>query len=195
MESPVSHAQEAPSNLQTLAEIYIQEELQAGAGPAIDPPEASNSPAAKSPTLAPAHQQPPTSSLLQALASAESTTSPDALVPAVSPEGRKRQTRSGRKSGRKSYKECREYVVRFKGNNSKQWDGKTIPVDGEWLEELHDVNDLFPGRMVELPWRGTDGKNVSWKAVLLSLPAADNEGNNYIEVAAYSACIRISVWF
>lgn len=202
MEAPVS--QEPPPELQTPAEIYIQEELQAQTS-AIElqiPLEAT--PAAKPQTLAPAHQQLPTSSLLQAPAPADrqNTTNSDTLVPAVSPEqptiadleiekasssvlsGKKHQRRSGRKSCKET--ECREYVIQFKGNNSKQWDGKTIPVDGEWLEELYDMADLFPGRIVELPWRGKDGKDVSWKAVLLSLPAADNEGKFFeLEVAAW----------
>ena len=61
---------------------------------------------------------------------------------------------------------CREYVIQFKGNQSQRWDGKRISVDADWLEELY-PEDLFPGRIVQLPW---DGK--TWRAVISSAPGS-----------------------
>ena len=39
-------------------------------------------------------------------------------------------------------------------------------VDGDWLEDIYkEKADLFPGRVVELPWSGK-----LWKAVIKSTP-------------------------
>ena len=106
-------------------------------------------------------------------------TEPQPQSPSTTPARRrstiplkKRQKRS--KSAKKRKLECRDYIIEFKGNNSKQWDGKKIPVDGEWIEELLKSSFLFPGRMLELPWKGNQGEMISRKAVLISLPDNNN---------------------
>ena len=43
---------------------------------------------------------------------------------------------------------------------SQRWDGKVINVDAEWLEEMYDQQTLFPGRVVELLWKGRQGVDV-----------------------------------
>ena len=80
-----------------------------------------------------------------------------------------RKTRSsGRRGG--SSKQCTEYVVRFKGNQSAKWDGKEIVVDGDWLEELYAKDELCTGRIVQLPWESKKGKSVDWKVMIVSAP-------------------------
>ncbi len=86
----------------------------------------------------------------------------------------KKHARSNQNRPKKQKLECRDYIIEFKGNNSKQWDGKKIPVDGEWIEELLKSSFLFPGRMLELPWKGNQGEMISRKAVLISLPDNNN---------------------
>ena len=60
----------------------------------------------------------------------------------------------------KHFKECA--VVVFKGNGSSKRDST---VDGEWLEDLYGAAELFPGRVVQLPWRKTN-----WKVVVSRIP-------------------------
>ena len=50
--------------------------------------------------------------------------------------------------------QCKEYIGRFKGNNSKLWDGKDIVLDADWVEEIYSKEELCPGRIVKLPWEG-----------------------------------------
>lgn len=67
-------------------------------------------------------------------------------------------------------KRSAEYAVKFSGNDSERWDGKVISIDAEWLEELYPKAELGPGRIVELPWEGRDGKNVGWRAIIMEVP-------------------------
>ncbi len=60
-----------------------------------------------------------------------------------------------------------KYSVRYEGNNSKRWDGKEILIDGEWLEDLYNPEDLVVGKEVLLPWAGKRGKVVEWKGILV----------------------------
>lgn len=53
----------------------------------------------------------------------------------------------------------RRYFVKFEGNESKQWDGKEVELDGEWLESLYTQEELATGKSLTLPWPGK-GKNV-----------------------------------
>ena len=46
-----------------------------------------------------------------------------------------------------------QHIVRFKGNNSKRWDGKEVWLDTEVLDELYDSNKLFDGANVIVPWK------------------------------------------
>ena len=104
----------------------------------------------------------------------QTTTSSPNLEPqvaTVSPP-RKRIKRLG---GRSQEAKCRDYVVRFKGNDSRQWDGKEITVDTEWLEDLYSKSELCPGRVVELPWE-KNGQSIGWKGVIVSVPAGRIEG-------------------
>ena len=82
-----------------------------------------------------------------------------------------------------------EYTVRFKGNCSKRWDGKDIVVDGEWLEELYNKEELCPGRVIELPWEGKDGKSVGWRVVIVGIPAPEQVNLKFITLCA--CCIII----
>ena len=49
--------------------------------------------------------------------------------------------------------------VEFINNNSKQWDGKQIWLESEWIEELYSLEELTPGATLTLPWPGRGGKN------------------------------------
>ena len=86
-----------------------------------------------------------------------------------------RSARKRRKPGTPATVKCPDYVVKFKGNGSQQWDGKEITVDTEWLEELYDKHELFPGRVVELPWE-KNGRAIGWKGVIVGMPAGRIEG-------------------
>ncbi len=39
-------------------------------------------------------------------------------------------------------------LLRYQGNNSKRWDGKEIIIDGVWLEDLYNPEDLVVGKEV-----------------------------------------------
>ena len=71
--------------------------------------------------------------------------------------------------------QCKEYIGRFKGNNSKLWDGKDIVLDADWVEEKYSKEELFPGRIVKLPWEGKDGQSVHWRMMIVSVPASNSE--------------------
>ena len=65
------------------------------------------------------------------------------------------------------------WTVRFEWNNSKQWDGKEVAVDGEWIRELYaDPTELEPGKEIRLPWKGKGGTTVEWKALIVSMAAS-----------------------
>ena len=92
--------------------------------------------------------------------------------PPISVDARpKRQKRSGKFTTAKL--QSREYSLQFKGNGSQQWDGKVINVDAEWLEELYNQEILFPGRVVELPWKGRKGVDVQWRGTIVSMPEGE----------------------
>lgn len=74
-------------------------------------------------------------------------------------------TRPKRTLGSKRIKPFKEYAIVFKGNDSAKWDGKEVWVDGEWLEDMYGAAELFPGRVVQLPWGDTP-----WKAVVSRIP-------------------------
>ena len=57
-----------------------------------------------------------------------------------------------------------KYCVRYEGNGSKKWDGKTIWLDGEWLHSLYDHSELVPGNKLSLPWMGKGGRMTYWSA-------------------------------
>ena len=44
-----------------------------------------------------------------------------------------------------------QYIVCFKGNNSKRWDGKEVWLDTKVLDELYDSSELFDGVNVIAP--------------------------------------------
>lgn len=58
-----------------------------------------------------------------------------------------------------------DYVLRFKGNNSKKWDNKDIVFDGQWLEDNYDKMELCPGRVLNIPFNGK-----GWRVVIVSVP-------------------------
>lgn len=83
----------------------------------------------------------------------------------------KRQKRSRHKRSRPR---CEQYVIKFKGNDSKVWDGKPIAVDADWIEEKYSKSELFPGRVIDLDWPDPKSKtNVSWRCVVDSLPEGE----------------------
>lgn len=41
------------------------------------------------------------------------------------------------------------YCIRYENNASKQWDGKELLVDKEWLDELYP--DIYTGKQVQHP--------------------------------------------
>ncbi len=89
---------------------------------------------------------------------------PDALnKPLNKPDARKRQKRTGHRQEHRQ-----DYVVQFKGNSSKKWDGKQITVDGDWLEEVYNKLELCPGRIIDLDYGESDG---NWRAMIVSVPA------------------------
>ena len=74
---------------------------------------------------------------------------------------------------------CEQYVVKFKGNDSKVWDGKPITIDADWLEERYDRAELFPGRVVELDWPDAKKKtSVNWRCVIVSMPEREEEADD-----------------
>lgn len=93
-------------------------------------------------------------------------------VQTVIQPAKKHQTRSTRSTtGGHSQTQRRDYIVRFKGNNSRRWDGKDIIFDGEWLEETYSKEKLCPGRVLEIPYHGK-----GWRVVIMSVPASTSEG-------------------
>lgn len=98
------------------------------------------------------------------------------------PIASKRQKRSGKSTTAKAQK---EYTIKFKGNSSGRWDGKVIAVDAEWLEELYSKEELGPGRIIELPWEGNDGKTVDWRAMIVTLPDQSDKSE--------CTCIKLKV--
>lgn len=64
----------------------------------------------------------------------------------------------------------RRYFVRFEGNNSKKWDGRQIMFDdSEWLESMYSLEDLCPGKVVELPY-----EEETWRAVMIDSTASES---------------------
>ena len=150
--------------LQTSVEDYIHAELQVQPSIPDQAPTTSQQQVPSAPTpeqLAPVEES-----------SAKQGESPQASVSAI-----KKRQKPGKFTAQKL--ESREYSLQFKGNDSQQWDGKVIRVDAEWLEELYSQQDLFPGRVAELPWDGKDGKSVGWKGVIVSLPASEGNGGEF----------------
>ena len=110
-----------------------------------------------------------------AKAAATMTTAPAPAKAAATEPLEKKGTATSRRRPRQgcgSKQACKEYVLRFKGNQSVRWDGKEIVLDGDWLEELYDKAELCPGRIVKLPWEGKNGKSVDWKVMIVSVPTS-----------------------
>ena len=72
-----------------------------------------------------------------------------------------------------SKKESHDYVLRFKGNDSRKWDGKNVTFDGEWLEETYDKAELCPGRVLDIPYNGR-----GWRMVVVSVPNGGKQNGN-----------------
>ncbi len=145
-----------------LAEQYIRAELSQALTPLqiqMQIPIEQEQNSAVDPTLSPAPQQNQSSDELTASQS-DSATAPQKM------QKRPRQPR-GKVCSRA---ECMEYGVRFKGNNSSAWDGKKISVDAEWIEDIYDKSELCPGRILELPYPGKDGKTIYWRVLIVSIP-------------------------
>ncbi len=60
----------------------------------------------------------------------------------------------------------KNYTLRYEGNNSKRWDGKTIVLDGAYLESVVEGDELVPGKVIQLPWNKKGGGTEYWKAVI-----------------------------
>ena len=60
-----------------------------------------------------------------------------------------------------------KYLVQYKNNGSKRWDGKVLYLEAEWLESLYQPNVLVIGSKLKLPWSGKGGKVTYWNAVVV----------------------------
>ena len=71
-------------------------------------------------------------------------------------------------SGCKETTAGRYYYIKFEGNNSKRWDGKTISLLSDQIEDIYDPSELIPGFNVTLPWPSKGSKKVTnWKGVIV----------------------------
>ena len=61
------------------------------------------------------------------------------------------------------------YCVRYEGNGSKRWDGKTIFVDSKALLDLYDCKELVPGKEVSIPWKSKTKGVEHWKAIIVDI--------------------------
>lgn len=57
--------------------------------------------------------------------------------------------------------------VKFIDNDSKQWDGKIIAVEADWIQDLYPEEKLEKGKVVSLPWKHR-GTTKYWKAVIVA---------------------------
>ena len=48
----------------------------------------------------------------------------------------------------------KQYVVHFKGNSLKRWEGKQIWIDAAILDELYQPSELIHGQPISVPWKG-----------------------------------------
>lgn len=159
---------QTPAVEQNLAELYIQAELLAPVPATTDMaliPE-SPTPAAALVDI-PGPSAP--SEIDSSVPELNDEVNIDELQKELAEPAEKRQKRS-----RSGSRQCKQYVVKFKGNNCRQWDGKPIVVDADWIEELYNKSELFPGRVIELDWPDPkDGKNVSWSCVIVNVPVQE----------------------
>lgn len=63
-----------------------------------------------------------------------------------------------------------QYCVEFINNNSRKWDGKRVWLEGDWLSEMFDVDELVPGKKITLPFPSPNqsGKTKDWNAVVVN---------------------------
>ena len=79
-----------------------------------------------------------------------------------------------------------KYCVRYEGNNSKQWDGREILLDGDWLDSLYDPLSLVEGK--QAPTVGKpQGKIVS---VGNKVPATSEQGKQQPKASWYLSDIN-----
>ena len=71
--------------------------------------------------------------------------------------------RGGKQEATKKNNVC----LRYEGNNSKQWDGKIISVEREWIKEATGNDDLAPGKHLTIPWPIKGGGIEEWKAIVV----------------------------
>ena len=59
------------------------------------------------------------------------------------------------------------YCVRYEGNGSKRWDGKSILIDAETLLMSYTREELVVGKEVVLPWKSKTKGTEYWKAKII----------------------------
>ena len=59
------------------------------------------------------------------------------------------------------------YCVRYAGNGSKRWDGKTIFVDANTLLDSYNYEELVPGKEISITWKTKSKGIVQWKAIIV----------------------------
>ena len=159
-----------------VTEIYIESELLAESGVTSDLAASllspsSDRPSAPLPPPEPTSSPPPSTSPLssQHHGSPPQVQSLNEVNPASPPKKRQRRTRN-----KQAVCTSNVYVVKFKGNGSKKWDGKDITVDAEWLEELYKKSELCPGRIVEIPFSGKGGTTIGWRVMIVGVPTTND---------------------
>ena len=83
------------------------------------------------------------------------------------------------KSPSKDQLEKRTYFVKYENNNSKRWDGKTVVIDGDWLQNVCGNNtEIWCGDKIKFPWTAKKGKVQYWNAVVVDNTDAQSKTNN-----------------
>ncbi len=70
-----------------------------------------------------------------------------------------------KRRSRPAARDAMEYLIEFKGNDSERWDGRSIAVEVDWVEELYGKDCLWPGQIIKLPW-----EDKKWRAVIRKIP-------------------------
>ena len=60
-----------------------------------------------------------------------------------------------------------DWTLRFKGNSTKQWDGKEVFVEGDWTQELYP--EVVLGSENCLLWNGKGATIAEWKAIVVEI--------------------------
>ena len=62
-------------------------------------------------------------------------------------------------------------------NNSKRLDGKTVAIDGDWLQNVCGNTEIRCGDKIKLPWTAMKGKVQYWNAVVVDNADAQSKTN------------------